>query len=134
MFLFDTNVLLDIATRDRVWENWSAARVAEAVNRGEAAINPIIYAELLPAFDDEDALDHFLPPALFKRLPLPYAAAIPAARAFAAYRKNGGIKTSPLPDFYIGGHAETQGFTLVTRDTARYRSYFPKVKLIAPER
>lgn len=133
MFLLDTNILLDIATRDPAWEQWSSARVAEAVKRGGAVINPIIYAELVPAFEGTDALDGFLPPTLFKRLPLPYAAAIPAARAFAAYRKSGGIKTAPLPDFFIGGHAEAQALTLVTRDAARYRSYFPAVKLITPE-
>ena len=70
---------------------------------------------------------------MFKRLPLPYEAAFAASRAFLAYRRSGGVKTSPLPDFYIGAHAELAGFTLVTRDASRYRTYFPKVKLVTPK-
>ena len=67
-----------------------------------------------------------------ERLALPYDAAWPAARAFAEYRRRGGTRTSPLPDFYIGAHAETEGHTLLTRDPARYRTYFPSVPLICP--
>lgn len=133
MVLVDTNVLLDIATRDAVWFDWSSRQLAPLINAREAAVNPIIYAELAPHFRDERELDlNLLPPATFKRLPLPYAAGFPAARAFVAYRKAGGIKSAPLPDFLIGGHAEADGLTLLTRDAKRYQTYFPNVKLIAP--
>jgi predicted nucleic acid-binding protein len=79
-------------------------------------------------------LDRWLKPTLFRRLPLPYKAAFRASVAFRAYRETGGTKTGALPDFYIGAQAEVQGLTLVTRDAARYRAYFPVVELIVPER
>lgn len=130
--LLDTNILLDILTDDPVWGAWSKRQFKAAVARGPALINPIIYAELAAHFAKAEELDHFLRPTLFKRLPLPYEAAFRASRAFLAYRAAGGNKASPLPDFYIGAHAEHAGFTLVTRYVARYRTYFPKVKLIVP--
>lgn len=131
MVLVDTNVLLDVATRDPLWFAWSSSQLAPLINAGSAAINLIIYSELAPGFASEQELDNtLLPPASFHRLPLPYAAAFPADRAFVSYRKAGGTKTSPLPDFFIGAHAEVEGHTILTRDAARYRSYFPNVKLI----
>ena len=132
MTLFDTNVLLDIATADAVWLTWSEKEFCTATAQGPILINPIIYAELAPAFTSAADLDQWLDPAIFQRLPLPYAAGWLAAQAFLKYRRSGGVKTSPLPDFYIGAHAEIEGHTLVTRDAARYRTYFPNVALIAP--
>lgn len=132
--MLDTNVLLDILTADPKWLEWSQGQFRKAALQGQIPINPIVYAELAAAFDAQEELDHWLRPALFKRLPLPYEAGFRASRAFLAYRRAEGSKTSPLPDFYIGAHAEHAGFELVTRDVARYRTYFPKVKLIAPER
>jgi predicted nucleic acid-binding protein len=133
MVLVDTNVLIDVATQDPQWYAWSSAQLASLVSQGTAAINPVIYTELAPAFASEAELDSkLLPPDLIIRLPLPYSAAFPAARAFMAYRKSGGTKTSPLPDFYIGAHAEAEGLRLLTRDPVRYRSYFPQVQLIFP--
>ena len=95
-------------------------------------MNPIIYAELAPAFATAADLDRWLDPNVFQRLPLPYAAGWRAAQAFVQYRRAGRTRTSPLPDFYIGAHAELEGFAIVTRDAPRYRTYFPKVALIAP--
>jgi len=133
MVLVDTNVLLDIATRDPQWFAWSRVQLAPLINARQAAINPVIYAEIAPCYRDERDLDlNLLPPTDFKRLALPYSAAFPAARAFGAYRKSGGTRTSPLPDFFIGAHAEAEGHTLLTRDPVRYRTYFPKVKLLTP--
>jgi predicted nucleic acid-binding protein len=131
-FLLDTNVLLDIATADPAWLAWSEGQVRAVAAQGPLLINPIIYAELAPAFATQSDLDRWLDPAVFLRLPLPYAAGWSAAQAFVQYRRAGGAKNSPLPDFYIGAHAETEGLTLVTRDAARYRTYFPSVALIAP--
>jgi predicted nucleic acid-binding protein len=131
-FLFDSNVLLDIATADPSWLAWSEGQFRAAAAQGPILINAIIYAELAPAFATQGDLDRWLDPAVFQRLPLPYAAGWLAAQAFVVYRKAGGAKTSPLPDFYIGAHAETEGLTLVTRDAPRYRTYFPRVTLIAP--
>ena len=133
MVLVDTNVLLDIATRDPQWFAWSSAQLAKLLRKRNAAINPIIYAELAPQYRNERELDlNLVPSQHFKRLPLPYAAGFPAARAFAAYRLAGGTRTAPLPDFFIGAHAEAEGHTLLTRDAVRYRTDFPKVKRICP--
>ncbi|MEI6085833.1 MAG: type II toxin-antitoxin system VapC family toxin [Verrucomicrobiota bacterium] len=131
-FLFDTNVLLDIATADSAWLAWSEEKFRMAASAGPVFINPIIYAELAPAFATVADLDRWLDPAVFQRLPLPYAAGWLAAQAYQKYRLASGAKTSPLPDFYIGAHAEIEQRALITRDPARYRTYFPKVVLIAP--
>lgn len=133
MVLVDTNVLIDTSIRDPRWCAWSSQQLSALIALGEAAINPIIYSELAPIYPDESSLDaHLVPAHLIIRLPLPYTAAFPAGRAFKAYRKAGGSKTSPLPDFYIGAHAEAEGLTILTRDPNRYRTYFPKVRLICP--
>jgi len=131
-FLFDTNVLLDIATADPVWLRWSESQLRAAAAQGPVFINPIICAELAPGFSSAADLDRWLDPVMFQRLPLPYAAGWLAAQAFLKYRKSGGTKVSPLPDFYIGAHAAVENRTLVTRDVARYRTYFPSVVLIVP--
>jgi predicted nucleic acid-binding protein len=131
-FLFDSNVLLDIATADPTWLAWSEGQFRAAAAQGPILVNPIIYAELAPAFASRADLDHWLDPAIFQFLPLPYTAGWLAAQAFVKYRNAGGAKTSPLPDFYIGAHAEADGLTLVTRDAPRYRTYFPTVTLITP--
>ncbi len=130
--LFDSNVLLDVIYADPVWGGWSEARIGHAVSRDEAFINPLVYAELAPAFDSQRELDDWLDSARFRRLELPYDAGWRAGRAFLQYRRAGGPRASLLPDFYIGAHAETLGLTLVTRDVGRYATYFPAVTLIAP--
>jgi predicted nucleic acid-binding protein len=131
-FLFDSNVLLDIATADPTWLVWSEGQFRVAAAQGPILINPIIYAELAPAFATQADLDRWLDPAVFQRLALPYAAGWLTAQAFLKYRRAGGAKNSPLPDFYIGAQAEAEGLTLVTRDAARYRTYFSNVTLISP--
>jgi predicted nucleic acid-binding protein len=103
-----------------------------AAAQGPIHINPIIQAELAAAFASAADLDRWLDPAVFQRLPLPYAAGWLAAQAFLKYRHSAGAKASPLPDCHIGAHAEIEGWTLVTRDAARYRTYFPNVPLVAP--
>lgn len=133
MVLVDTNVLLDIATRDAEWFTWSAGKLAPLIDARKAAINPVIYTELAPLYRDARDLDlNLVPPSDFRRLALPYSAAFPAARAYEAYRKAGGQRSAPLPHFFIGAHAEAEGLTLLTRDATRYRTYFPKVRLICP--
>ncbi len=131
-FLFDTNVLLDIATADPTWLAWSEAQLRSAAVLGPILINPIIYAELAPAFKTQAELIQWLDPSVFLRLPLPYGAGWLAAQAFLKYRGAGGVKHSPLPDFYIGAHADVERLTLVTRDAARYCTYFPSIALIVP--
>jgi len=130
--LVDSNVILDIASEDDEWLDWSAAMLTAAAERGPVVINPVIYAEVSIRFDTIEALDDALPPELYMRVALPWEAAFLAARAFLEYRQRGGAKTSPLPDFFIGAHAAIAGLTLLTRDVRRYRSYFPKLRIIAP--
>jgi len=111
---------------------WSQEQLRLAAGQGAVFINPIIYAELAPAFANAGELDRWLDPSVFQRLALPYEAGWLAAQAFLKYRRAGGARSAPLPDFYIGAHAEVEKLTLITRDAARYRTYFPAVAIIAP--
>ncbi|MFF5214437.1 type II toxin-antitoxin system VapC family toxin [Micromonospora sp. NPDC000442] len=130
--LVDTNVLLDILTDDARWANWSSESLAEARDNGALVINPIVYAEVSVRFDRIEDLDEALPAGDFLREELPYAAGFLAGKAYASYRAQGGTKRSPIADFYIGAHAAVCGYRLLTRDGARYRTYFPKLELISP--
>jgi hypothetical protein len=130
--LIDTNVFVDIWTTDPVWGRWSREALQGAAEAGPVGINPIVYAELCLGFEREERLADALVDAGVRRLPLPYEAAWPAARAFAAYRRRGGRRRAPLPDFFIGAHALVQQLPLLTRDARRYRTYYPGVRLIAP--
>ncbi len=130
--LVDTNVLLDIATEDPRWLEWSSRHLREAADGEGLALNPIVYAELSVHYATIEALEDALSEFRFERLSLPWDAAFLAGKAYLRYRRKGGLKRSPLPDFYIGAHAATEGLALLTRDARRYRDYFPKVSLIAP--
>ncbi|TVQ96502.1 MAG: type II toxin-antitoxin system VapC family toxin [Spirochaetaceae bacterium] len=132
--LVDANVLLDLFTDDPRWCDWSRDQLSLAMTAGTVAINPIIYAELCYAFARESELELELTRLQVERLELPYSAAWRASEAFVRYRRSGGTKRSPLPDFFIGAHAESAGLPLLTRDEGRYRTYFPAVRLIRPER
>ncbi len=132
MILIDANVLIDVFTDDPEWRAWSEERLLAAAAEDELAINPLIYAELAPLYRTTAALERALRDYDLVRLPLPYEAGFLASQAFVAYRRSGGIKRSPLPDFYIGAHAQVENLRLLTRDATRYRTYFPKVTLITP--
>ncbi len=131
--LVDSNVLLDLFTDDPTWYRWSRGELERLLKGEGASINPIIYAELCLAFARAADLDQELDRLRIERLALPYQAACRAAQAFLRYRRAGGTRRSPLPDFYIGAHAETARITLVTRDAGRYRSYFPRLRLRSPK-
>lgn len=130
--LVDSNVLLDIVTEDAEWFDWSAAALAAAADSGVLFINPVIYAEVAAGFERIEELDAALPALYYRRVPLPWDSAFLAGQCFVKYRRRGGARRSPLPDFYIGAHAATAGLTLLTRDPRRYRNYFPTLRLIAP--
>ncbi len=132
MFLVDTNVLLDVFTDDPQWRSWSEGAIRDALLSGAVGINPIVYAETSLAFTDVRPLDRRLDELLLERLPLPYKAAFRAATAYRRYRRAGGARSAPLPDFYIGAHAEADGLVLLTRDARRFQTYFPAVKLVSP--
>jgi len=131
--LVDSNVLIDVLSEDPRWFEWSAEALAKAVERTALCINPIIYAEVAVGYPSTAAVDQALAEEQFERLALPYAAGFLAGRAFVEYRRRGGVRQAPLPDFYIGAHALVEGHTLLTREPARYRTYFPKLRLICPE-
>lgn len=130
--LIDSNVLIDLTRPETPHHDWSSREVSAAVAAGAACINPLIYAEVSAAFVDPAELDDLIPEEDIEREPLPYAAAFSAMGAFREHRGRGGKKTSPLPDFYIGAHAEVAGHALLTRDVQRFRTYFPGVELICP--
>jgi hypothetical protein len=130
--LVDSNVLLDVLTEDPRWFAWSSEKLARCADAGPLAINPIIYAEVSIRFKDIAELEEVLPPGAFERLPLPWEAAFLAGKCYLRSRRSKGIRRSPLPDFYIGAHAAVTGLALLTRDAARYGTYFPTLHLIAP--
>lgn len=130
--LVDSNVLLDVLEDDPTWGEWSAARLAEAADRVPLIINPVIYAEVSIGFARIEELEEILSMAMFVRQQIPWEAAFLVGKCFVRYRRQGGTRHSPLPDFFIGAHAAVAGLTLLTRDVARYRTYFPTVRLIAP--
>lgn len=130
--LVDSNVLLDVLTADARWGAWSADALAREADRDLLAINPIIHSEVSVGFERIEELDAALLVGSFSRMALPWEAAFLAGKCFLAYRRRGGRRPSPLPDFYIGAHASISGFTLLTRDAAPYRTYFPRLTPVAP--
>jgi predicted nucleic acid-binding protein len=132
--LVDSNVLLDVLTDDPTWRDWSSDALADAAEAGPLYINPLIYAEVSVRFTTVEALEDALPLQDFRREPLPWAAAFLAGKAFLDYRRNQGTKSTTLPDFFIGAHAAVAELGLLTRDVGRYRTYFPTVALITPDR
>ncbi|MGB9116510.1 type II toxin-antitoxin system VapC family toxin [Bradyrhizobium sp.] len=133
MTLVDSNVLLDVFTRDPKWWEWSMMRLEEAALRGPLLINDVIYAEVSVRFRRIEDFDTTLETARVAFAPIPRTALFLAGKAFAQYRSSGGVRTGVLPDFFIGAHAMVESLPLLTRDARRYRSYFPKAVLIAPE-
>jgi hypothetical protein len=131
--MVDSNVLLDLLTGDAQWFPWSSAALKRAGDATRLVINAVIYAEISARFSRIEELDAALPTAMFEREPVPFEAAFLAGKSFLAYRRRGGTKRSPLPDFLIGAHAAIAGHRLLTRDAARYRTYYPKLSLIAPD-
>ena len=130
--LVDSNVILDVVSDDEEWGDWSASMLSAAAQSGRLIINPLIYAEVSCGYDRIEDLDDALPREYFVREPLPWEAAFLAAKAFIKYRRRGGVRRAPLPDFYIGAHAAVSRYTLLTRDARRYSTYYPKLPIIAP--
>lgn len=130
--LVDSNVLLDVLEEDPLWFSWSADRLSECAEYSRLIINPIIYAEVSIGFERIEELDSALPSDAFEHRPLPWEAAFLAGKCFLSYRRAGGARLSPLPDFFIGAHAAVENLTLLTRDAKRYRTYFPKLRLVTP--
>ena len=130
--LVDSNVILDIVTEDRHWFEWSSRELARLADDHALIINPIIYSEVSVGFARVEDLEAALPAEYFRREPLPWDAGFLAGKCFLRYRRAKGSRHSPLPDFYIGAHAAVRGIPLLTRDAARYKTYFPQLILISP--
>lgn len=131
--LVDTNVLVDMLTDDETWADWSGDVFCRCADYATLVIDTTVYSELAVRYDTVEALEQMIDAADLMREHTPWSAAYLAGKAFAEYRRRGGTKRSPLPDFYIGAHAAVTGMRLLTRDPGRYRAYFPTVELIAPE-
>lgn len=131
--LVDSNVILDIVTLDPVWNAWSTNALASCAEDYALVINPVIYAEVSVGFASIEEMGEAVPQSDFEYAQLPWEAAFLAGKCFLQYRKNGGLKRSPLPDFFNGAHAAVNQMSLLTRDSSRYRTYFPTVRLICPE-
>lgn len=125
-------MLLDVIADDQQWADWSAEQIAAAMDTGRVVINPLIYAEVSVGYETIEELEELLPASDYEREPLPYPAGFAAGKAFLRYRRSGGDKRSPMPDFYIGAHAAVAGCRLLTRDGRRYRTHFPTIDIIAP--
>ena len=132
-FLVDANIILDIVTEDPKWFDWSSSVLAHCSEEGKLWINPIIYAEVSVHFERMEELDALFSSHSIERLPLPWDAGFLAGKCFLKYRQRGGVRESTLPDFFIGAHAAVAGMSVLTRDQRRYRTYFPKLNVIAPD-
>jgi predicted nucleic acid-binding protein len=133
MTLVDSNVLFDIVTRTPDWWQWSLEQFDEAAMNGPVVINDVIYAEMSIRYPSVDVVDSLVRDLGVDLVPIPRSALFLAGKAYLRYRATGGLRTGVLSDFFIGAHAEAERLPLLTRDVRRYRSYFPKVELIAPE-
>jgi hypothetical protein len=124
--------MLDIVTEDNIWYKWSSKKLSEFSASKRFFINPVIYSEVSISFERIEDLDSILPESFFIREQIPWEAAFLAGKCFLKYRRSGGARRSPLPDFFIGAHASVRNMSLLTRDTRRYSEYFPKLKIISP--
>jgi predicted nucleic acid-binding protein len=132
MLLVDTNVLIDIWQDDPDWADWSIEQLRTQSQVHGLAINPVIYGELSLNYTSFEALDEQVEALQLDLLELPRAALFLAGKAFLKYRRKGGPRTNVLADFFIGAHAAVDGCAILTRDAARYRAYFPTVRVITP--
>ena len=132
MTLVDSNVLLDVLTREPDWWQWSLRQLDDAVLIGPLVINDVIYAEISARYPSVDTVDTAIRDLGIDLVPMPRAALFLASKAYLSYRTAGGTRTGVLSDFFIGAHAQAEQLPLLTRDVRRYRTYFPKINLIAP--
>ena len=133
MTLVDSNILLDVITAGQRWAAWSEHQLERAALNGPLVINDVIYAEVSARYSAYETLDRLLEDNAIALAPMPRPALFLAGKIFIRYRRAGGVRTGVLPDFFIGAHAAVEGISLLTRDTQRYRTYFPTVTLISPD-
>jgi predicted nucleic acid-binding protein len=131
--LIDTNVLLDIVESRPQWMEWSSRQVANARKDGRVVLNAVVFAEASTPYEDQARFEAAIEKAGLVKEDVPWTAAFIAGKAHLAYRTRGGVKSQTLPDFFIAAHALVKKYTLVTRDAARFRAYFPDLAIIAPD-
>lgn len=131
--IIDSNILLDVITDDPKWCDWSLAQLDQLSEKHDLIINPVIYSEISISFDKIETLEKTLQNTGLVFEQIPKEALYLAGKVFVRYRRAGGRKISPLPDFYIGAHAAIKRYSLLTRDLGRYKSYFPKLQIISPQ-
>lgn len=129
----DSCVLLDLFTNDPKWAEWSERILEQYSQTNTLYINSIVYTEVSIGFNKIEEVEKAISELAIKVLEIPREALFLTGKTFLKYRKNKGTKNSPLPDFFIGAHASVSTFALITRDTNKYKTYFPQVKLIHPE-
>jgi len=130
--LVDSSVLLDVATEDPKWFEWSSRGLARCAGEAPLVLNQVIWAEVSIRYATIDDVERAFPRDVYERTDLPWDAAFAAGKVYARYLANRGVAKRPLPDFFIGAHAAVAGLRLLTRDPARVRTYFPSVELICP--
>ena len=130
----DSCFLLDLFTDDPYWGDWSNEMLEKYSQTNTLYINSIVYTEISIGFEKIEDVDSVIKQMEIKVLEIPREALFLAGKTFLRYRKNKGTKHSTLPDFFIGAHASVSSFDLITRDVTKYRTYFPKLKLITPEK
>ena len=134
MTLVDSNVLLDVVTDGEAWADWSQGQLDQAASVGPLVINDVIYAEISTRYATVDGVDAMLRNLDIDLTAIPRSALFLAGKAYLRHRSAGGLRTGVLADFFIGAHAAVEQLPLLTRDARRYRTYFPTVELISPER
>ena len=130
--LVETNVLLDLATDDPHWSDWSVRALETAAIRGPLLINDVIYSELSVRFPTVEGLNQFVDAAGLEQTAMPRASLFLAGKVFRKYRSAGGARHGVLPDFFIGAQAAVLDVPLLTRDAGRYHTYFPRLVLVTP--
>ena len=138
--LFDTNTLIYASESASAFHAWAKETLLDALTTDGAAVNPVILAELAVGDHDPESVPQRLEQLGILFLDLPCAVSVRAAESFRmcldARRESGlecGCKV-PLPDFFIGAHAEFLSLPIATVDTGRYTTYFPRVVLRTPDR
>ena len=130
--LVDTNIWVDCIDPSSPWHDWAVQQLQSFSERSPLHVNLIIHTELLVPGPSVRALDALLDVYDTLRAPIPWACASLTAAAYALYRRRGGLKSKPLPDFYIGAHAAVSNLRVLTRDPASYKTYFPRLLVAAP--
>ena len=129
----DSNILLDVIQRQPLWFEWSARQLQNSRELGSLVVNTLVFAETSAQIDSFEEVQRIFSLIGINQEEIPWEAAYIAGRTHQAYRKAGGTRERTLPDFLIGAHAAARGYRIITRDQARYRTYFSSLEIIAPD-